>query len=114
MIKWQKLSAALAPNAEGEWDLATLREALEEASAAGLPPLPEAQATLLRAEEAAKERVVRQKMKREAEKNLNAAMPSMFGHLPHHLTLTLTPALTSTLTLTLTLPLTSPSPSPSP
>jgi len=79
VIKWQKLSAALAPNAEGGWDLATLREALEEATAAGLPPLPEAQATLLRAEEVAKERVVRQKMKREAEKNLNAAMPSMFG-----------------------------------
>ena len=39
--------------------------------------MPEAQATLLRAEEVAKERVVRQKMKREAEKNLNAAMPSM-------------------------------------
>ena len=79
VIKWQKLSAALVPNAEGEWDLATLRDALEEASAAGLPPMPEAQATLLRAEEAAKERVVRQKMRREAEKNLNAAMPSMFG-----------------------------------
>merc|ERR1719272_1013237 len=79
VIKWQKLSAALAPNAEGGWDLATLREALEEATAAGLPPMPEAQATLLRAEEVAKERVVRQKMKREAEKNLNAAMPSMFG-----------------------------------
>ena len=79
VIKWQKLSAALVPNAEGEWDLATLRDALEEASAAGLPPMPKAQATLLRAEEAVKERVVRQKMRREAEKNLNAAMPSMFG-----------------------------------
>ena len=41
--------------------------------------MPEAQATLLRAEEVAKERVVRQKMKREAEKNLNAAMHSMVG-----------------------------------
>ena len=79
VIKWQALSAASTPNAEGECDLAALREAIDAASAVGLPPSAEAQAALLRAEEAAKERVVRQKMRREAEKNLNAAMPSLFG-----------------------------------
>ena len=79
VIKWQALSAASTPNAEGEWDLAALREAIDAASAVGLPPSADAQAALQRAEEAAKERVVRQKMRREAEKNLNAAMPSLFG-----------------------------------
>ena len=76
---WQKLSAALAPSAAGEWDLTGLREAVAEGRAAGLLRTAEAEATLHRVEEAAKERAVRQKMRREAEKNLSAAMPSIFG-----------------------------------
>ena len=88
VTKWQKLSAALVPSAAGEWDLAALREALEEAKAAGLQnhvrlrlASAEAEMILQRAEKAAKERTAQQqmKLKREAEKNLNAAMPSVSG-----------------------------------
>ena len=40
VIKWQALSAASTPNAEGEWDLAALREALTLTLTLTLHPTP--------------------------------------------------------------------------